>query len=134
KIPTIHEGNVARKMEKRGGNSDRVEINRSIKKINSIENNIMILLDKIKKIKMQRKLLRKLRERAIKAMLKLIRDKKKQYQLFKQKLDNWEENLNEQFNQQSKRNDERERKTSSEDTTIESSKRDIKRRKRQKKN
>ena len=131
KIPTIHEGYVARKIEKRGGNSDRVEINRSIKKINSIENNIMILLDKIKKIKMQRKLLRKLRERAIKAMLKLIRDKKKQYQLFKQKLDNWEENLNEQFNQQSKRNDERERKTSSEDTTIESSKRDIERRERE---
>lgn len=118
KMPTIHEGYAAREIEKRGGNSDRAEINRTIKKINSTENNIMILLDKIERIKIGRKQLKKLRERAIKAFNKIIRDKKRQYQLFKQKIDRWEEQLNEQFNRPSKQNDGRKRETSSEDTTI----------------
>lgn len=118
KMPTIHEGYAAREIEKRGGNSDRAEINRTIKKINLTENNIMILLDKIERIKIGRKQLKKLRERAIKAFIKIIRDKKRQYQLFKQKIDRWEEQLNEQFNRPSKQNDGRERETSSEDTAI----------------
>lgn len=118
KMPTIHEGYAAREIEKRGGNSDRVEINRTIKKINLTENSIMVFLDKIERIKSRRKQLKKLRERAIKAIIKIIKDKKQQYKLFKQKLDEWEEQLNEQFNRPSKQNDGRERKTSSEDTTI----------------
>ena len=118
KMPTIHEGYAAREIEKRGGNSDRAEINRTIKKINLTENNIMILLDKIERIKIGRKQLKKLRERAIKAFIKIIRDKKRQYQLFKQKIDRWEEQLNEQFNRPSKQNDGRKRETSSEDTAI----------------
>ncbi|HGF7346446.1 TPA: hypothetical protein QFV26_002411, partial [Enterococcus faecium] len=65
-----------------------------------------------------RKQLKKLRERAIKAFIKIIRDKKRQYQLFKQKIDRWEEQLNEQFNRPSKQNDGRKRETSSEDTAI----------------
>lgn len=78
----------------------------------------MILLDKIERIKIGRKQLKKLRERAIKAFIKIIRDKKRQYQLFKQKIDRWEEQLNEQFNRPSKQNDGRKRETSSEDTAI----------------
>ena len=96
-----------------------------IKKINSAKNNIIILLDKIERMKIRRKQLKQLRERAIKAILRIIRNKEQQYQLFKKKLDEWEEQLNEQFNRQNKRNDGRKRKTSSEDTTIRIRKRGI---------
>lgn len=130
KMPTIHEGYVAREIEKRGGSSDRIETNKMIKKINSAKNNIIILLDKIERMKIRRKQLKQLRERAIKAILRIIRNKEQQYQLFKKKLDEWEEQLNEQFNRQNKRNDGRKRKTSSEDTTIRIRKRGIERRER----
>lgn len=120
KIPTIHEGYRAREIEKNGGNSDRVNINKKIRKFNSnIENN-NIILGKLERVRnaLLLEFLEKLRKRAMKAMLKIIKDKKQQYQLFKQKLEKWEEQIDAELNKQSNRNNERERKTGSEDTAI----------------
>lgn len=120
RIPTIHEGYVARKIEENSGNSDRVSINKKIKKINTKIKNENINLNKIGDLRniLLLELLKKLRERAMKAMLKIIKDKKQQYQLFKQKLDKWEEQLNEQFNRQVQQDDRRKRSTSSANRTI----------------
>lgn len=49
KKPTIHEGYVARKIEKEGGISDRCEINREIKGLEKLENQLRGLKEKVKK-------------------------------------------------------------------------------------
>lgn len=53
KEPTIHEGYIARKMEKRGEVSDRMEINRQIKEDNKKINSINADMEKLKEIKKQ---------------------------------------------------------------------------------
>ena len=132
KIPTIHEGYMAREIEKNGGNSDRVNINKKIRKFNSSIENNNIILGKLERVRnaLLLEFLEKLRKRARKAMLKIIKDKKQQYQLFKQKLEKWEEQIDAELNKQSNRNNERERKTGSEDTTIRIRQREIERRER----
>ena len=47
--PTIHEGYVAREIEKRGGTSERCQINREIRKRNSIKEQIQAIGEEIKK-------------------------------------------------------------------------------------
>ena len=48
KVPTIHEGYVAREMEREGRISDRMEINREIIEHNSIVDQIRCLVDIVK--------------------------------------------------------------------------------------
>ena len=57
KKPTIHEGYIARKMEKRGEVSDRMEINREIKeqnkKLNEIDKELKIDMQKLQDLKQE---------------------------------------------------------------------------------
>lgn len=48
KIPTIHEGYIARKIEERGGKSERIEINQTIREINRVT---WLELNNLKKLK-----------------------------------------------------------------------------------
>lgn len=89
RIPTIHEGYVARKIEENGGNSDRVNINTNIKKINTNIKNENIILGKIQEFRewlIRQELLEKLRKRAINAIAKIIKENKKAIQRLEDKM------------------------------------------------